>query len=580
MGLIARLFTPDIQAASPGPADDFWYGPVGTTSVSGVRVDADTAMTISAVFRCVSAIAQDVAGMPLITYRRLEGGKERAPDHPLYGVLHDQPNQWQTAFQWWEMLVGHLLLRGNFYNRIVPGTRGFADQLIPLHPGRMEKVELLANFRKRYTYRHESGQQEVFSHDEIFHVPGLSSDGITGLSVVRLARDSMGLGMATEQYGARLFSQNASPGGVLQHPGKLGEEAATRLSKSWQSAHSGLNTAHKVAVLEEGLTWTQVGMSNEDSQFLETRSFQVEEIARWFGVPLHRIGHTEKATSWGTGIEQFNLGYLQFTLRSHLVRLEQAIRRDLILEPEKFFVEFLMDGLLRGDAAGRSQALQTQFLNGALTLDEWRAIENRNPLPDGKGQTHFMPLNLTTLEKILAPDPSAESLIEWRRGLSLQAHTRTAIMTINEVREELGLPSVAWGSEPFTTTDEDSSGGSSGANAQAEVLNALNDRAKLLAEELAGIVIRREITSVTKAATRFEGDTDGFVSWLDDFYEKHTAIVEKNLRVDSQVAVSYAQRQRDAVLSEGPDVVETWEETVMPELIALALGEGDIQNDE
>lgn len=521
MGLIARLLTPDIQAASPNAADDFWYAPASQTSVSGVRVDADTALRSSTVFRCVSAVAQDIAAMPLNMYRHLERGKEKAPNHPLQEVLHATPNTWQTSFEWREMMMGHLLLRGNAYNLIVPGPRGFADQLIPLHPGRMLRVEQLPDRRLRYTYRWKDGRQEVFLQDEIFHIRGLSSDGITGLSVVGLARDSMGLGLATEQYGARYFSQDGTPGGHLVHPGKLSPEAAKRLAKDWQDTHSGLNKAHKVAVLEEGLKWTQVGMSNEDSQFLETRGFQVEEQARWFGVPLHRIGHTEKATSWGTGIAQFNQGYMMFTLLPWLVRWEQAITRDLILAPQTFFAKFTADAILRGDTKTRYEAHRIAIMTGFETRNEAREFEDRNPLEG--------------LDEPLVPQNMA-------------------------------------------SVDDD--GNVQPLNAPASPVGALAARAGQMAEELAGIVIRREITSITKATMRFGSDLEGFKSWLNDFYLQHSTLVMKNLCVDANTAVSYAQRQMDEILTEGAGVVQTWEETVTPELIALALGEGDVQNDE
>ena len=228
MGLVSSLLGPAVEASYPAD-HDYWYDSVGAASTAGVVVTAETALMDSTVFRCVSAIAQDVAGMPLPIYRRLpSGGKERDRNHPLYNVLHDQPNQWQTAFEWREMVMGHLLLRGNAYNLIESGPRGFADQLIPLHPGRM-RVDQLRNRRLRYTYSWEDGRPEVFNQDEIFHLRGLSSNGFTGLSVVSLARDSFGLGMAAEQYGTRFFSQGSEPRGILEVDGTLQPDARERL---------------------------------------------------------------------------------------------------------------------------------------------------------------------------------------------------------------------------------------------------------------------------------------------------------------------------------------------------------------
>ena len=377
MGILARLLAPSpVQAYAPD--DDYWYTSKTAPSLSGVSVDADTALRMSTVFRCVSSIAQDIAGMPLIVYRRTDKGKERAQDHPLYEVLHDRPNHWQTSYEWRETMLGHLLLRGNAYNLIQPGPRGFADQLIPLNPARM-KVEQLANLQLRYTYTWEKTlRQEIYTQDEIFHLRGLSSDGIKGLSVIGLARESLGLGIAAEQYGARFFSQDARPGGVLQMDGTLSDEARDRLKKSWDAAHSPMAGKHKTAVLEKGVKWEQVGMSNEDAQFLATRGLQIEETARWFGVPLHRIGHTQGVTSWGTGIEQFTLGYVKFTLLGWVRRLEGAILRDLILAPRTYYAAFLMDHLMRGDITARYNAYRIAVTSGWMTRNEVRALEDMN----------------------------------------------------------------------------------------------------------------------------------------------------------------------------------------------------------
>ncbi len=519
MGFLTTLLGGNIQANTPPPDDDFWYGAVGQTSQAGVKVSPETAMTISTVFRCVSAIGQDVAGMPLKMYRRLERGKEEARNHPLYELLHDQPNTWQTAFEWREMMLGHLLLRGNAYNLIVPGARGFADQLIPLHPGRM-KVEQLENRRLRYTYNWENGRQEIFTQDEIFHLRGLSSDGIVGLSVVALARDSFGLGIATERYGARFFGNNAMPGGVLQSQGKLSPVAQARLRDSWQKLYGGVDRSHNIAVLEEGLTWQQVGLSNEDSQFLETRNFQIEEVARWFGVPLHRIGHTEKATSWGTGIEQFNIGYIVYTLQPWLVRIEQAIRRDLILAKETFFAEFLIDGLLRGDSKTRAESHRISIMTGYKTRNEAREQENQNPLP-GLDEP-LVPLNMATVD------------------------------------EDGNILPI--------------SGGGSSAG-QSAPMGLTGSRAQMLALEAAARVIRKETTAIKKASARYEGDDEGFETWLLDFYNKHAGFVADVLHVDADAAADYAEMQRYSVMMNGTEVIETWLDERAPKLAALALGE-------
>ena len=519
MGILARLLGPQIRAYAPD--DDYWYASKVIQALSGVNITPETALSISTVFACVRAIAQDIAGMPLIIYHRLERGKERARNHPLYDVLHDRPNQWQTSFEWREMLVGHLLLRGNAYNLIEPGPRGFADQLIPLNPARM-KVEQLSNHDLRYTYTWETGRKEMYTQDEIFHLRGLSSDGITGLSVVSLARESLGLAVATEQYGARFFSQDASPGGVLQVEGTLSDEASKRLERSWGDAHTGLRTSHGVAVLEKGTKWQQVGMSNDDAQFLSTRSHQVEENARWFGVPLHRIGHTEKATSWGTGIEQFNLGYLMFTIIPWVRRIEQAVSRDLILAPQTFFPEFLMDHLLRGDIKARYNAYRTAIMTGWMTRNEAREKENWNPV-EGLDEM-LVPQNMATVDE---------------EGNIHPLNQRNAAKSSGAATPAVPPPP------------------------------GLDARARMLAFEAASRVVRKEAQAVARAAQRHADDPEGYQTWSEEFWADHVDFVAGVLLLDAQAAHAYVGACKSLSLEE----LELTADYRTTDLAAKALGE-------
>ncbi len=397
MGFLNEVMGPAVMVGPPA-SDDFWFGEAPNVAHAGVIINPETALRISTVYRCVAAVAADLASMPLILYKRDGINKDRAPDHALYPVLHDQPNEWQTSYEWREMMMAHLLLRGNAYNLIQEGPSGFADQLIPLNPARM-MVEQLPNRKIRYTYSWEDGQGEIFDQDEIFHLKGFSTDGIVGLSTVNLARESFGLGAAAEQFGARFFSQDGTPGGVLTVQGTISDEASKRLERSWSQTRSGLSKAHRTAVLEQGTKWEQVGLSNEDAQFLGTRAFQVEEMARWFGVPLHRIGHTEKATSWGTGIEQFNLGYIAFTLIPWIRRWEQSIRKDLILEKDRqdFFVEFLLAHLLQADITKRYNAYDKGIKGGWLSRNEVRVLESLNTVEGLDG--YLVPQNMAVIDQ-------------------------------------------------------------------------------------------------------------------------------------------------------------------------------------
>jgi len=379
VGILTRLLEP--KAATFGPLDDFWYqNTAGSTTASGVPINPEKALAISTVFACVRIISQTLAMLPLIVYRRLEdGGKERDSNHPLFDVLHSRPNARQSSFQFREMMMGHALLRGNAYARIVPGPRGFADQLVPLHPDRVTP-SMADGGTIQYEYRPNGRPPEVLLQDEVFHLSGLSDDGIKGLSLTFLARDSFGLAAATQNYGSKFFSQGQRPAGTFTMPGRLSPEGYLRL-KDDLTQYSGAQGFHKTAILEDGMKWEQMGLSNEDSQFLETRIFQVEEIASWFGVPLSLLQHTEKSTSWGTGITQLTLGFVQFTMQPWFVRWEQEISQDLIINKDRFFAEFVLEGLLRGDPATRARFYTALVNLGIMTRNEVRNIENLNPLP-------------------------------------------------------------------------------------------------------------------------------------------------------------------------------------------------------
>lgn len=345
-----------------------------------MRVTPDSALRLSAVYGAVRAISETVAMLLPILYERTGDGKQRAYTHPLYSVLYRKPNPWQTAFEFWEMMEGHLELRGNAYAQILPSQNGDpVGSLIPLHPDRM-KVERLTDGRLRYKFSNLDGTTTYYVQDEIFHLRGWSMDGMTGLSPISVESEVLGVGLGLQDYAARFIENDAKPGGVLIHPQKLTPEARKNLKDSWQASQTGANR-HKTAVLEEGLVYTQLGVTNRDAQFIEAREFQIEDIARIFRIPPHKIGHLKRSTF--SNIEQQSIEFVQDCMLPRLKRIEQAISRDLLPEDEQndFFAEFNVDAIMRGDIAGRYAAYGSAILDGWMTRNEARAKENLNPLP-------------------------------------------------------------------------------------------------------------------------------------------------------------------------------------------------------
>lgn len=374
------------------------------TTASGQYVTPDTAMQVSAVYACVRLISESLASLPLFLYRRgKNGGKFPAWDSPLYEVIHDQPNRYQTSFEFREMMQAHVLLRGNAY-----AYKDRSDgrlSLIPLHPDRVTPFKA-PDGKVAFAYQPPDGELTVFLADEIFRVHGLSMDGLTGLNPIELQRETIGSAAAAAEYGARFFANDATPRGVIIHPSHFAsKEDLERFREAWQRAYSGENR-HKVAVLEDGLSYKEISISNKDSQFLESRQFSVTEIARMFRVPPHMIADLSRSTF--SNIEQQSLEFVVYTLRPWLVRWEQAIRRD-ILTPQmrkQFFAQFVVEGLLRGDIETRFKAYATARQWGWMSVNDIRRRENMNPI---RGGDEFLrPLNM---QPVGGPAQQAQALL-------------------------------------------------------------------------------------------------------------------------------------------------------------------------
>ncbi len=348
---------------------------------AGLFVSEESAMRTSAVYACVRVLAETVASLPLPLYKRLSKGKEKATYHPLYSLLHDVPNHEMTSFSFRETMMTHLLLWGNAYALIIYKGKTPVE-LWPLHPSRVYVDRHSVTKELIYYYSDDDGQK-VYSPNQILHIPGLSYNGIKGLSLICLARETIGLSQATEEFGSRFFSNGARPGGILEHPGIVKEPE--KLRTSWENVYKGVKNSHKIAVLEEGMTYKEIGIPPNDAQFLETRKFQLNEICRMFRVPPHLIGDLERATF--SNIEHQSIDFVVHTIRPWLVRWEQAIQRCLLSEGERslYFVKFTVDGLLRGDFKTRMDGYAVGRQNGWYSANDIRELEDLNPLPDEMG---------------------------------------------------------------------------------------------------------------------------------------------------------------------------------------------------
>lgn len=518
-----------LGTAPASPADDFWYSRPGYATDSGMRVSPEAAMQLSAVFACVRVCSETLGSLPLVVYRRLpDGGKERANDHPLYKLLHDRPNIWQSSMEFVEMMQAHLELRGNGFSLIKPGPTGAIDQLIPLHPDRVN-VYRLPNGRLRYQVRDwYDGAVRNYAMEEIFHLRGMSSDGMVGMGPIAVQREVIGTALALQEYSARFFANDAQPRGLLEHPGKLAPEVYQRLKNSWQESQTGANR-HKAAILEEGLKYTPISLNNKDSQFLEARQFSRSDICGFFRVPPHKIGDLSKSAF--SNIEQQSIEFVTDNQRPRAVRWERRIQLDL-LDPlelndgEEYFAEFLMDALIRGDIKSRYDAYGIARTNGWLSVNEIRRKENENPIKGG--DEYLRPLNMVPVGTP-GPDPVDE-----------------------------------------TTTTEDET--ATEASTSHRRLVRLQLRA--FAEAAGERVVRKEGVALRKALVRANGDREKFDQELAEFYSSHAPLVADVMKITPAAAAKYVSTNVK-MLKEAGDRATALAvlEAMCPEKLAdLALG--------
>lgn len=402
----ARIYDVTPEQRFMGPLLDDEYG-FARGATAGVRITPQNALWSSTVvLACVRVLAETVASLPLHLYRRLgNGGRELAPGW-LDTLLSRSPNSWQTSFEWLELSMTHLGLYGACYSEIVPGVRGAVTELCPLHPSKM-KTERIENGRLRFTYTEPNGMKTVYSQDQIFRVTWMSTDGINGSVPIELGKEAIGLARACELHGARYFGNGARPGVVLETESNMAPEAAERLRENWERMHRGPDKSSKTAVLTGGLKAHELeGQSNNDSQFLEARRFQVEEVCRLYRVPPHMIQDLTRATY--SNIEQQSIDFVQYSILPWLRRFEKAFTRDIISEPDQYFAMFDTRHLLRGDAQSRMTFYAQGLDRGIFSINDVRAQEGLNPIEGG--DVHYFPLNMTTVEQMAkdAAAPAAE----------------------------------------------------------------------------------------------------------------------------------------------------------------------------
>lgn len=365
-------------------------------TTSGKPVNERTAMQTTAVYACVRILAEAVASLPLHVYEyRDDGGKKLVHDHPLYYLLHDEPNPEMTSFVFRETLMSHLLIWGNAYAQIIRDGAGRVLGLYPLLPDKME-VQRDDKGNIYYVYSRNSDENPTFKEygniklkaEDVLHIPGLGFDGLIGYSPIAMAKNAVGMTLACEEYGASFFANGANPGGVLEHPGVLKDPSKVR--ESWNSVYRGVSNAHKIAVLEEGMKYQQIGIPPEEAQFLETRKFQINEIARLYRIPPHMVGDLDKSSF--SNIEQQSLEFVKYTLDPWVIRWEQSLQRSLLLPGEKgkYFIKLNVDGLLRGDYQSRMNGYAVGRQNGWFSANDIREMENMNPIPDEEGGNLYL----------------------------------------------------------------------------------------------------------------------------------------------------------------------------------------------
>ena len=521
--LIESLFSQ--SSINTAPLSDFWYQPVGSVAKSGEVVTPESALKISAVFDAIRLTSQSIAGLRRRVRREVDDLRtETLTRHPLREIVRWQPNRWQTAFQFFEMMTGHALLRGRAIAQKV-FTNGELTALVPLNPDKVQIIQLPDTTLQFRYHRDDLRAPVILPQDQVLHLPGFGLDSISGMSLVNQFKETAGLSIATESYGAHLFANMAQPRVVLKHPKTFAKkDTRARVLDSWQAAYGSPNKAGGTALLEDGLDIQTLGLNNVDAQFIESRKFLIEEFGRWMHTSPHMLGHLDRMTF--NNVEQLSIEFRIFTLMPWVLRWEQTLRRDLLTQEEKasgMFIDLDVSELARGDMEAQAQFWNLMIHAGIRTRNEARQAMGENPLPG---------LDVPVVESNLATvNPDGSLTPASSANAQAQAQTQTQTQT---------LPS----------------------NADARTLALMHAAAEgLLTHE-------RNVVSGWIGKPR-----EDMQARARQFYSAHATHVRDKLCVPLTVANTYCNHQRAEVLASGPEIVSTWGNMQAMKLVAIALQE-------
>lgn len=524
------------------PWGDYWFMPVPFKGTP-FTLTSDAAMRLTAVYACVRVLAESVSMLPFTLYTEsADGSKKPNKKHWLYRLLAVRPNDFQNPLEFREMMQAHVALRGNAFARIVSDGSGEVTNLIPFHPDRVT-IEPLSDTNWRYRVRNRDQTETILNRGSMFHLRGLSGDGIVGYNPIQAAREAVTTGLAAQDYGMRYFQNDATPGGWIEYPGQFkDDDQKKRFREQFQATQTGRHR-HKTAVLELGMKYHQISVTNQDAQYLETRKFSVSEIARLFRIPPHLIGDLDKATF--SNIEQQSLEFVNFTLMPWLVRWEEAIRYSFLEPDDDLNVEFLVTALLRGDAAARAAYYHNGILDGWMVRNEARKAEGMNPL-DGLDEP-LRPLNM--VEENEADEDKGAAMPGERMPVPPPKHGEPVAPPPAEPPTKPG--------KPATNPAKTATAGDAGADMRFfQIAAAVAER------------IARKETAMVQAALR--GPTPAEA--ITDAYEKHVAFVEQALSVPHEQAVEYCVQRVDFVQTQGPSLeADLFTDSARMKLTRLAL---------